>query len=131
MKKVLCKSLTIISIALICVSLLLSRGPQLFNVAKASEQLTGTFLLSEYETGNNVINFTPMTENNTRMSGTSWVPAFVKGNNGIDIVNDNLNVSGFFESFDVGENQQNQLCLQLWLYFDIHTMVDITIGLRS
>ncbi len=131
MKKVLCKGLTIISIALICVSLLLSRGPQIFNVAKASEQLTGAFLLSEYETGNNVINFTPMNENNTRMSGTSWVPAFVKGNNGIDIVNDKLNVSKFFEGFNVGENQQNQLCLQVWLYFDLHTMVDLTIGLQS
>ena len=131
MKKVLGKSLLILSMAFICVSLLFAGGSQVFGVAKASEQFSGTFLVSDYETGTKIINFAPMNKNNERMNGTSWVPDLVDGGNGVKLLNDKIDVSGFFDEFDVGDNEQSQLALQAWLYFVLHTMTDLTIGFSS
>lgn len=131
MKKVLCGSLTLLSFMLICVSLFTSRGSQEFSVANASEQPEGTFFVANFETGNNVTSFTPMDEFNNRLAGSSWVPKHQDRGSGVKVLNDEINVSGFFDEFDVKNETQDKLALQAWLYFDLNTMTDLTLGFRS
>ncbi len=117
---------------LICVSFCFGKDSQLFSVAHANETLTGTFLVSEYETSaTNIINFTPLKNESERLSGSSWAPTLVQGEGAQKYLQDDINVSEFFGSFNVAGVTQSELTLKTWLYFDLHTMTDLTVGLKN
>ena len=132
MKKVLVWSFTLLSLILFCVSFCSVKDSQKFSVASASENPSGTFLVSQNETNTaNKINFTPLKNGSERYSGTSWAPTLISGEGSQKYLNDEINVGDFFDGLNVSDAQQEQLVLKTWLYFDLHTMTDLTIGFRS
>ena len=131
MKEVLSRCLSIVMLMLICVSLFLRIDSQVFSV-HADENNAGTFFASSYESDQSqVLSFTPMGKNSARLEGFSWKPQLVESVNTVKLANDTLNVSSFFEEYNVYGKNEETLALQIWLYFDTNSLSDITIGFES
>ena len=97
MKKVLVWSFTLLSLILFCVSFCSVKDSQKFSVASASENPSGTFLVSQNETNTaNKINFTPLKNGSERYSGTSWAPTLISGEGSQKYLNDEINVGATY-----------------------------------